>query len=415
VLEKISFKVVPCITVLDSDKGGQLAFNTFVSQNYTYDFDVDGVVFMLREIKDFKKLGNTSHHPRGAISWKFESENAQTVLKNVRWQVSRTGQINPVGEYDPTEVEGAVCTKATLHNLTEFKRLKIGVGDTIEITRRGGVIPKILKVIKSKGKGITIPKKCPECGSASEVRKSEKSETETLHCTNFSCPAVTLTQILHFVSVMEIDGIGESLINQLLQEKMIKNAADLYDLKISQLENLERMGKKSAQNKIDAINASRNRPLNLFLTSLGIHTLGRSVGELLAENFETLDTVLGVPHWKLMKIEGIGPEIADNVVSGLESGKKLITALRKHIKIKEGKMKQSSGGLSGKSFLITGTLSVGRKEFQKLIEANGGDIKSAVSKTLDYLVVGDSPGSKVDKAKKAGVEIIDEEEFRNLI
>jgi len=416
VLQDFGFQVVPYATVdlLKHDEIENI-FKSMADQQDKNDFDTDGVVFCLNDCEHIEELGNTSHHPRGFIAWKFETEEAETILERVDWQVSRTGLINPVGIYQGVRIEGATLTNATLHNLSEIERLGIGIGDRILVTRRGGTIPKILNVVESVGKGLNIPHVCPVCGVLTEVNISDEG-AKTLYCTNSDCPAVTMTKILHFIKVMEIDDIAGSMVTKLLEAGFIETSVDLFRVTQEQFLTLPSVGHGITDRALKNIGLARKRPLATFLASLGIKTLGNTVSASIASEFGTLDAVLAATEEQCSAIEGIGTEIASNVVKGLKDNAMLIDELIKEVEIMEKVNRDTSGlPLSGKSFLITGTLSKGRKAFEKHIVENGGEIRSSVSKTLDYLVVGDSPGGKLAKAKKAGTTILTEEQFNGLL
>lgn len=415
-VEEMGIPVVPYRMVnLGNTKEIQAVYDMFAKNQDSNDFDTDGVVFCVDDCDMIETLGNTSHHPRGFIAWKFETEEGETVLENIELQVSRTGLINPVGIYLPIRLEGATLTNATLHNLSEIERLGIGIGDTILVTRRGGTIPKILKVVKSAGNKWVPPNVCPVCGVLTDVKTSEQG-TKTLHCSNSSCPAVTITKILHFIKVMEIDDVAISMVTKLMEAGFVETAVDLFRITREQLLTLDKVQERTADRTLKNIGFARKRPLATFLASLGIKNLGNTVSRCVASEMGMLSAVLAVTEPQLSAIEGIGGEIAKNVVEGLMKNRGLIDELTKEIEVVE-KVSQDTLGLplAGKSFLITGTLSKGRNDFKKLIMENGGEWKSSVSKTLDYLVVGDSPGGKLAKAKKANVPIITEQQFNELL
>lgn len=388
------------------------------------DYDIDGIVLCANELELIEELGNTSHHPRGFIAWKFDAEEAETTYNETQWQVSRIGLVNPVGVFNPVRLDGATITNATLHNLTEIERLGLGIGDRIIVSRRGGVIPKIERVVKSEGNYIKIPTVCPVCGAPTRINVSQgrnkegkEEEIKTLYCTNSDCPAVTLTKILHFVRTMEIDDVAESMITKLMDAGYIETSADLYKVTREQLLTLPNVKDKTADNVLKNIGLSKKRPLGTFLAALGIRTLGQNIADMVADVFGTLDAVLNAKEIDYSYIAGIGPEIAKNIYNGLKTNAELISKLRNEIEIISKKKVSIDSGLplAGKSFLITGTLSVGRKEFTKLIEENGGEVRDSVSKNLDFLVVGADPGSKVQKAQKAGVKLLTEEDFNKMI
>lgn len=416
VIKNMGIPVVPSVAVdMSSREKLQLAFDSFAAVRESNDYDMDGVVFCLNDCFEIERLGNTSHHPRAFIAWKFEAEEGETTLTTCEWQVSRTSQINPVGIFNAIRLEGASITNATLHNLSEIERLGIGIGDRIIVSRRGGVIPKIERVVKAADSPrLEIPSKCPVCGSETEIRES-KDGTKTLHCPNIDCPAVTATRILHFIKTMEIDDIAEGMLTKLMEAGFVTEVYDLFKVNREQLLTLPSVKDKTADRAIQNINLARKRPLGVFLAALGIRTMGVSVADTVADVFGSLDKILAATESDLMGITGIGPEIAKNIVKGLAAKKDVIAALCKEVEIIAKAKPVEGGKLAGKTFLITGTLSMPRGDFEKIIEDNGGVVSSSVSKSLNYLIVGDAPGGKLAKAQKAGVTIITEEEFNKLI
>lgn len=415
ILAKLGVPVVEYITVDLSDNDQlEMAYRNYESMRDSYDFDIDGVVFMINDSGVFEELGNTSHHPRGAIAWKFEAEEGETTFLRYEWQVSRTGLVNPVGIYEGIRIDGATLTNATLHNLSIVKSLGIGIGDKVIVSRRGGVIPKIERVSVSAGNPIEIPTKCPVCSSNLEVHTS-KDGIETLHCVSLNCSAQTLTGILHFISVMEIMDVGESMVTKLMEAGYIETPVDLFKLTRDQLLSLESVKDKTADRTLNNIALAKRKPLAVFLAALGITNLGKNVSESVANHFENLDAVLKASASEFEAIEGVGDIMSATIQEGLAAKSALIAALREQIEIIGIEPKKTDGCLAGKSFLITGTLSEPRHYFEGLIEQNGGVLKSSVSKKLDYLIVGDDPGGKVSKAKKAGVNLITEEEFKSML
>jgi DNA ligase (NAD+) len=418
-LKEMGFPVVDHTLInLDSDAELQMTFNYFEANREINDYDIDGVVIMINDIDTFEELGNTSHHPRGAIAWKFEAEEGETTFLECRKQVSRTGLVNPVGIYEPIRIDGANLTNATLHNWTIVEELGIGIGDKIIVSRRGGVIPKIERVVTSAGHPIEVPVKCPVCGSELEMRitkdKDERA-VKTLYCISLDCPAQVLTRIVHFVSVMDIMDVGESLITKMIEAGYVETPADLFKITKEQLLTLESVQEKTASRTLKNIELARKKTLAKFLASLGITNLGTSISELVANHFENIDNVLNANSSDFIGIPGIGDIMSVNIVKGLKAKSTLIAELRSYIDIIGIEPKKVGGCLSGKSFLITGTLSEPRGYFEKLIEDNGGALKSSVSKTLDYLLVGDNAGGKLDKAKKAGVNLITEDQFNEML
>jgi DNA ligase (NAD+) len=415
-LINIGFKVVDYVEVDLKDVGTlSLAYEGYEACRTKIDYDIDGVVIMLNDIELIKSLGATSHHPRGAIAWKFEAEEGETTFKEYQWQVSRIGWVNPVGVYEGIRLDGATLTKATLHNLSIVKRLNVGIGDKIIVSRRGGVIPQIERVVKKvSDRGADIPTNCPVCGSILEIHTSDEG-VETLHCISLDCSAQVLTKILHFVSVMEIMDVGESIIAKMIEAGFINTPYELFKVKKDDLLTLTGIKDKSADRTIMNINLNRKKTLGKFLAALGIKGLGVNIAETVANYFETLDNVINAKPLDFEAIPGIADITANNICNGLKNNLELIKKLTEEIEVISIEPKIVGGSLNGKSFLITGTLSESRSYYENMIKDNGGVLKSSVSKALDYLLVGDDPGSKLDKAKKAGVKVIFEEDFLKMV
>jgi len=410
-LSSMGFEVVHAITVELSDEMDiKNAFFYYETEKENFDYFIDGVVIMANDMNIYDSLGNTAHHPRGAIAWKFEAEEGETTFIEYQWQVSRTGLVNPVGIYEGIRIDGATLTNATMHNLSIVKDLNVGVGDKIIVSRRGGVIPKIERVTERKGIAIDIPTHCPVCGSLLEIHTSEEG-IETLHCVSLDCSAQILTRILYFVSIMEIMDVGESIIAQMIDNGFINTSADLFKVTKDNLLTLEGVKDKKADRTLNSINLARKKTLGVFLASLGIKGLGVNISKTVANHFESLYRILSAAAKEFEAIPGIADITANNIYDGLKSNSELIGLLCKEVEVVGMVPKVIGGRLGGKSFLVTGTLSQPRSYFEKLIEENGGVLKSSVSKTLDYLIVGDDAGSKLDKAKKAGVKTIFEDEF----
>lgn len=423
-LKTLGFPVVEFQTITLDQDNLSAYFIMMNSSREWRDYDIDGIVLCANNLSLIEELGCTSHHPRGFIAWKFEAEEAETTYIETQWQVSRIGLVNPVGIFNPIRLDGATITNATLHNLSEIERLGLGIGDRIIVSRRGGVIPKIERVVKSAVNSIEIPSICPVCSAATRVnvskgrnKEGKEEDIKTLYCTNADCPAVTLTKILHFVRTMEIDDVAESMITKLIDAGFIETSADLYKVTREQLLTLPSVKDKTADNMLKNVGLSKKRSLGIFLAALGIRTLGKNIAEMVADVFGTLDAVLNAKETDFSAITGIGPEIAKNIYNGLESNAELISMLTNYVEIVNKKKNIVNTGLplSGKSFLITGTLSLGRKAFATIIEDHGGELRDSVSKSLDFLLVGDDPGNKVQKAQKAGVKLLTEADFMVMI
>lgn len=378
----------------------------------------DGIVGVVNDLKLFKKLGVVGKTPRGYIAYKFPAEEATTIIENVNFNVGRTGVLTPVADLKPVPVGGTIVSHATLHNIDEIERLGVKIGDTVIIERAGDVIPKVLQVLPKlrtgKEKVIKIPEKCPICGSA----VTRKAEEVGIYCSNPNCFAKEQEKLFHFVSKggMNIDGLGPKILEQLMNEGLVSDAADLYELKIGDLEPLERFGEKSAKNIIEAIENSKHIPLAKFLYALGIRHVGEETAFDLANHFASLEKLKQASKEELMKVSDIGEVVAESLVEYFEDKKnlRLIDDLLEHIKI--DKIEKAKQTLAGKTFVLTGSMeTLTRDQAKEKIRVLGGDVSSSVSKNTDYVVAGSDPGSKFEKAKKLGVKIISEKDFLKLI
>ncbi|MDO8493822.1 MAG: BRCT domain-containing protein, partial [Deltaproteobacteria bacterium] len=396
----------------------QNLFQRFFSEREGRDYETDGVVYKVDSLAEQNRLGFTAHHPRYAIAYKFQGDSGETMLREVIWSVSRTGTITPVGHVDPVILSGASVTRVSLHNVGLAKKMGITIPAKVRMVRRGGVIPNIEEVLEGKGKPLSVPKKCPSCGAPTELRE------DFLYCTNSkSCLVSKIGELDHFVKVIGIDGFGRKHLQQLYEKGLVEDPADFYTLTVEDLSGLERMGEKLATKLVANIADRKKLPLDLFLRALGIQELGKHVSKILSE-FGTLDKIVRLMEEELSEIHTVGETIAAHVVQGLKEKKPLIDKLLKFVTLEKGvAAKAKQGPLSGKSFLFTGAmLSMTRTEAQKKVEELGGTAANSVSKTLDYLVVGDGggAGSKLDKAKKlqqsgATIQIISENQFKQLL
>jgi len=385
-------------------------------------FEIDGVVAKVNSLKQQQTLGFTSKSPRWAIAFKFAPRQAVTKIENIRVQVGRTGIITPVAELKPVEISGVTVSNSTLHNFDEISRLDARIGDTVIVERAGDVIPKVVQVLTEKRSGsekaFVIPKHCPACGGP--VTK-EKEEEVAYRCINPSCPAQIGRALAHFASrdAMDIDGMGESAIEQLLSRKLVSGFSDIYFLNKDDLLKLDLFKDKKAQNLIDAIENSKKQPLNRLLYGFGIRHIGEKAARVLAEKF---GDIMGLEHAsveELTAIPEIGPVMAEAVKEFFSqaSVKKVITELKKAgVNMAQPKMEAPVSNISGRTFVLTGELETfSRSEAEAKILELGGNATSSVSKKTDYLVLGKDPGSKYDKAKKLGVKILNENEFKELI
>ena len=384
----------------------------------TLPYEIDGIVIKVDRLDLQTRLGEISRSPRWALAFKFQPKQETTKILDIIVQVGRTGAITPVAVMEPVKVGGVEVSRATLHNQDEIDKKDVRVGDTVVIQRAGDVIPEVVQVITSKRKGtekkFRMPSKCPVCGA--EVIKDE-----AIHrCNGLDCPAQLKGRIKHFASkrAMDIEGLGVKLTDQLVNKGLIKDVADIYYINKQELIELERMADKSAQNIIDAIEKSKTKPLSKFLYALGIRHVGETTAEDLACHFLRLDDLFHLSEEDLMEVEGIGPEVTASVIQFFrdKKNKESIELLKKAgVKVIEPKVKEK-GKLAGKTFLFTGALKTfGRDEARNLVESSGGITASSVSKKVDYVVVGEDPGSKFDKAKKLGIKTLTEEEFKKMV
>jgi DNA ligase (NAD+) len=382
-------------------------------------YEIDGVVIKVNSVAVQNELGYTAKAPRWAVAYKYPARQETTVVNDIRVQVGRTGALTPVAVLQPVQVGGVTVSRSTLHNMDEIERLGLQIGDTVLIERAGEVIPKVVKVVKEgkNRRSFHMPKNCPECGS--KVHKDE--EEVAYRCVNAACPAKRRESLLHFAGrhAMDIDGLGNKIVDQLVDKGMVKDVADLYALKLDELAELERWGEKSAQNLLDEIAASKNTPLDRVIFALGIRFVGERTGQLLAEHFSSLGEIAEAHEEKLIEVPEVGPKVAAAIAEFFSepANRQLIKRLEKAgIRPTAEKRKAQSDKFAGKSFVFTGGLANrSREEAGELVKQHGGRISGSVSKKTDYVVVGTDPGSKSDKAKELGVTILDEEEFEKLI
>jgi DNA ligase (NAD+) len=393
-------------------------------------FWIDGVVVKVNQKKYQDMLGYTGKAPRWAIAYKFPAEQGTTTIKDIYVQVGRTGALTPVALMEPVQLAGTTVTHATLHNFDEVKRLGVKIGDTVVVEKAGDIIPKVVRVLEKMRTGdeksVRALKKCPICGSRVERRdiassKKDDSLSAALFCTNSECYAREIENIKHFVSkkAFDIDGLGKKIVEQLVEEGLIKNPADFFTLTKGDIEPLERFAEKSAENLIDAIEKAKDVTLPRFLFGLGIHHVGEETAVRLADHFRSLGNIIDASKEDLEAVGDIGPRVAESIADYFSDSKnkKLVEELQKNgVHIQTQKPKAKSQKLKGKTFVLTGTLeSLTRDEAKEGIRSAGGDVSGSVSKKTDYVVVGKEPGSKYEKAKKLGVKILDEKDFLILL
>jgi DNA ligase (NAD+) len=385
-------------------------------------YEIDGIVIKVDRTAWQRELGFTGKAPRWAIAYKYAARGGVTQIEDILVQVGRTGKLTPVAALKPVPIGGTTVSRATLHNMDEIERLGVKIGDWVEVERGGDVIPKVVKVVEDDkahprgDKQFVMPEHCPVCGG-NVVRTPGEVDHR---CVNANCPAKLQGTILHFASrhVMNIDGLGEALVNQLTERGLVKNVADLYKLTKDDLLKLERMGEKSAENVLAEIAASKKLPLERVIYGLGIRFVGERTAQFLAEHFGALDAIMKAGAEELEEVNEVGPRIAESIVEFFadEHNRKLVSDLRKAGLTFTGQKKEKGTKLAGKTFVLTGTLARHtRDEAKKMIEDAGGRVSGSVSKKTDYVVAGSDAGSKLDKARELGVEVIGEEELEGLV
>ena len=384
-------------------------------------YEIDGIVMKVDRTALQDELGFTGKAPRWAIAYKYAAHGAITKVEDIVPQVGRTGKLTPVAWLTPVPIGGTTVSRATLHNMDFVEELGVKIGDWVEVERGGDVIPKVVKVVEDKEhprghKSFEMPEHCPVCGG-NVVRTPGEADHR---CVNANCPAKLQGTILHFASrhVMDIDGLGEALVNQLTERGMVKNVADLYRLTKDDLLKLERMGDKSAENVLGEIEASKKLPLERVIYGLGIRFVGERTAQFLAEHFGSLDAIMNASAEELEEVNEVGPRIAESIVEffGDEHNRKLVGDLKKSGLTFTGQKKEKGTKLVGKTFVLTGTLARHtRDEAKTMIEDAGGRVSGSVSKKTDYVVAGADAGSKLDKARDLGVEVIGEEEMEKLL
>lgn len=397
------------------------------SAKKTQEFWIDGVVIKVNEKKYQNLLGFTGKAPRWAIAFKFPAEQGTTQVKDIYVQVGRTGALTPVALLDAVQLAGTTVTHATLHNFDEIKRLGVKVGDMVVVEKAGDIIPKIVRVLEKMRTGdekeVREPRVCPICGSAVERKENlDKKQVESvaLFCSNKNCYAQEQERLRHFVSkhAFDIDGLGEKIVQQLLDEGLIKNASDFFTLKKDDVQGLEGFAEKSAQNLVDAIEQAKHVTMNRFIFALGIDHVGEETALRFTKYFKNFDAFQNASTEELMKVDDVGPRVAEAVQQFFAriENQELVQSLFEHGVVlsvpKEGEKNQK---FEGKTFVFTGTLQrLTRDEAQDLARSLGGEVSGSVSKNTSYVVAGESAGSKLSKARDLGVEVLTEDEFLNL-
>lgn len=412
---------VPVEGKIVSKNGMQKVFESFFARRAKADYETDGVVFRVNEMAESSEMGATAHHPRYAIAYKFQGDSGETTLVDIHWSVSRTGTITPVGIVEPVLLSGASVTRVSLHNFGLVQKMGLTVPAKVLMVRRGGVIPNVERVLKASGKLVTAPDRCPSCGSRVEQRDDFLFCSKPEKCSNSK-----IGELNHFVKTVGIDGFGRKHLAQLFEKGLVGDPADFYRLSAADLEPLDRMGETLAAKLVENIKGARRLPLDIFLRSLGISELGKHMSKILAQ-FGSLEKILelaGENAEDLISIRTVGEKTAQRVREGLREKRPLIDRLLKVVTVEKGKVtRQIEGTLSGRSFLFTGTLlSMKRGEAEEKVALQGGTAVAAVSKKLDFLVIGDGGGggSKREKVEQmieegADTRILTEKEFLKML
>lgn len=385
----------------------------------SFDYAIDGAVVKVNSFETRLLLGSTAKYPKWAEAYKYPPEEKPTKLLNIEINVGRTGVLTPVGNFEPVLLAGTTVSRATLHNKDFIEEKGICVGDTVIIRKAGEIIPEVLSVKEHSENAVPFefPTLCPSCGSPVSQDEGEAA----IRCTNTDCPAQLMRHLIHFVGrdAMDIDGLGPAVLEQLVNEGLVKSPADLYRLKIDDVSNLERMAEKSANNLISAVEKSKENELYRLVFALGIRNIGLKAAKLLCENFPTIDDIINAKAVDFETIDGFGKVMALSIENyfALDGTKELISDLKSlGLKMKSSASKSNSGIFSGKTFVLTGTLpTMKRSEASKIIEENGGKTSSSVSKKTSYVLAGEEAGSKLTKAQSLGITIITEDEFKAML
>lgn len=420
-LKKLGFNVNPVLIPCNNIPEAIDAINKIGEEREELTFGIDGAVIKVDDLKLREKMGTTSKVPRWAIAYKYPPEKKETKLKDIICQVGRTGAITPMAILEPVKVAGSTISKTTLHNEDFIKERDIRIGDTIVVQKAGDVIPEILEVKKKKRAGtekvFEMPKVCPVCG-APVIREEGEAVSR---CIGIECPAKLVRNIIHFVSreCMNIDGLGDKIIEQLINKNLISNIADIYFLKFEDIATLKKNGKKFTQNLIDAINNSKNNDLYRLIAALGIRHIGTKAAKTLAKKYKTMDNLMNASLESLTMTDDIGEISANSIYEFFRQDQTvdLINRLKEaNVNMEALESEDIDNRLEGKTFVLTGTLEkFTRKEASDLIEKHGGKTSGSVSKKTDYVLAGEDAGSKLTKAQSLGVEIITEEQFEEMM
>lgn len=417
-LQEQGFKVIPTCKRFSEIESAIAEVERIGEARYQFPFDIDGAVIKVDSFADRELLGATSKFPRWAVAFKYPPEEKETTLRDILIQVGRTGALTPTAVFEPITLAGTTVSRAVLHNQDFINEKGVAVGDRIIVRKAGDIIPEVVAVAHHQegAPPYQIPSICPSCGSIAEREEGEA----VLRCVNMACPAQVARNLMHFASrdAMDVDGLGPAIVHQLLNAGLVQSFADLYTLEEGQLAKLERMGKRSAKNLVNALEASKSRDLSRLLFALGIRGIGQRSAQLLAQRFGEMDGVMSATAEEIAGIEGYGEIMAQSVVDffALEQNRRLIERLKELGLNMRCDTVPAAGTLSGKTFVLTGTLpTLSRSEAKAMIEAVGGKVSGSVSKKTGYVVAGEEAGSKLTKANELGIPVIGEDELRAMI
>lgn len=421
-LRQFGFKVDTHEAVAKDLSGVEKYIKEIESKRPKFAYGTDGVVVSVDELALHERLGVIGKAPRYMVAYKYPAEKATTRVLDIRVNVGRTGVLTPIAEFEPTHVAGSTISKATLHNMDQIKRLGIKIGDTVVIQKAGDVIPEVVEVLpklrNGKEKAFVMPKRCPVCDGKVERREVGGKESAAYYCTFPYCPAKNQRALEHFVDAFEIYTLGPKIITRFKDEGLISDAADLFTLAPGDINTMERFGEKSAENIIASIQEHKKIPLARFIFALGINNVGEQTSEDLAEHFRSLPKLQAASAEEINLIENIGPIVSQSVYEWFDHKENIrfVGKLMKNGVEIINPAKRAAGKLTGKTFVVTGTLdSMSRDEAKKRIKAVGGKITESVSKKTDYVVVGDNPGSKYEKAKSLNITILTEEGLLKIL
>ncbi len=417
-LKELGFKTIPFYTEFKNIDGAIDELKRIADIRYTLPFDIDGAVIKVNDFEKRRILGSTAKFPKWAIAFKYPPEEKETKLLSIEVNVGRTGVLTPTAVFSPVLIAGSTVSRATLHNEDFIKEKGICIGDTIIIRKAGDVIPEVVSVKEHIPDAVPyrMPEICPSCG-AKAVREDGEA---AIRCNNPDCPAQLLRMLIHFCSrdAMDIEGLGDALLNKLVEQNMIKTAADIYSLDFGKIAEMDKMGKKSAENLKKAIEKSKENDLSKLVFALGIRHVGAKAAKLLSDNFRDIDSIMNSSAEDISKIDGFGLVMAQSVVDfmSMPQSQKLIADLKAADVNMKAEDTHIDNRFSGKTFVLTGTLTkYTRSEASRIIENYGGKASSSVSKKTDYVLAGEAAGSKLAKATKLGVKIINEDEFDEMI